>query len=226
MRAIVGVPRSSFERLNFVTVDGHLVWNGEFKGGTLGVSWLGEEDGYLKFLVEKGPCRVVGHGVVRLPAPRPKAPQTRSEVALDKRDWTASASVPDASHAFSGASIPIDYSAANAIDGDHWTGWRDMTQTQHPGQWFQVDMARPQEFDKIVLDNTWALYDSPEGYAVTVSDDGAHWSKPFAGGHGELGITTITFPLQKARWIRITQTGSNPTYHWSIFEMDVYRGKS
>ncbi len=26
------------------------------------------------------------------------------------------------------------------INGDHWTGWRDMARTWHPGQWFQVNM--------------------------------------------------------------------------------------
>ena len=77
---------------------------------------------------------------------------------------------------------------------------------------------------KIVLDNTWACWDSPEEYAVTVSDDGITWSPPVARGHGTLGITTITFPQHRARWIRVTQTGSNPTYNWSIYELNVYRG--
>jgi hypothetical protein len=84
-------------------------------------------------------------------------------------------------------------------------------------------MGRARTFRKIVLDNTWALWDSPKAYAVSVSDDGVHWSVPIAAGAGELGITTITFPAQTARCIRITQTGSDAAYHWSIYEMDVYR---
>jgi hypothetical protein len=39
----------------------------------------------------------------------------------------------------------------------------------------------------------------------------------------QLGITTITFETQTAQYIRITQTGQNATYHWSIYELDVYR---
>ena len=86
-------------------------------------------------------------------------------------------------------------------------------------------MIRRQNFDRIELDNTWALWDSPAEYAVTVSDDGLRWSEPVATGKGQLGITSIGFPIQTARWIRITQTGSNPTYHWSIYELNVFRGK-
>ena len=71
------------------------------------------------------------------------------------------ASVPDAAYLFSGHKYPVDASAANALDGDHWTGWRDMTRPQYPGQWFQVDMQQAQTFNQIVLENTWALWDSP-----------------------------------------------------------------
>ena len=74
--------------------------------------------------------------------------------------------------------VSVDVAAANALDGDHWTGWRDLTKTQYPGQWFQVDMQQAQTFDKIVLDNTWALWDSPQQYAVAVSNDGTTWSAP------------------------------------------------
>jgi hypothetical protein len=131
--------------------------------------------------------------------------------------------VADGVFPFSGGKIPVDISAANALDDDHWTGWRDLTKTQYPGQWFQVDMQQAQTFDKIVLDNTWALWDSPDKYAVAVSPDGTNWGAPIATGAGALGITTIAFPVQTARYLRIMQTGTNATYHWSIYELDVYR---
>jgi len=76
-----------------------------------------------------------------------------------------------------------------------------------------------------VLDNTWALWDSPEKYAVSVSNDGVAWSEPVASGAGQLGITTISFPPQSSRYFRITQTGTNPKYHWSIYELDVFLTK-
>jgi hypothetical protein len=52
-------------------------------------------------------------------------PPPANDVALDKKSWTATASAADGTFLFSGDKIPIDVSAANAIDGDHWTGWRD-----------------------------------------------------------------------------------------------------
>ncbi len=85
-------------------------------------------------------------------------------------------------------------------------------------------MQQAQTFDKIVLDNTWALWDSPSQYAVSLSADGTSWGAPVATGAGHLGLTTITFPTQTARYLRITQTGTNTLYRWSIYELEVYRG--
>jgi hypothetical protein len=98
-----------------------------------------------------------------------------------------------------------------------------MSRKQHSGQWFVVDMKSPQKFDKVVLDNTWALWDSPEEYALFVSSDGKNWGRPVASGKGKLGITEMHFPSQMARYIKIVQTGSNETYNWSIYEIDVCR---
>jgi hypothetical protein len=58
---------------------------------------------------------------------------------------------------------------------------------------------------------------------VTVSNDGKDWSDPVAQGAGALGITTISFPVQNARFIKISQTGSDSMYHWSVYEIDVCR---
>ncbi len=222
-RAVVGMPRASFSKLETIRVNGRPVWKDAFLTGAEDVTWEGDEGGYLRFGVGAGTWRFVGQGALRLESPKvPLVPERRG-VALEKRDWTATASVPDGTFLFSGAKIPIEVPAADALDGDHWTGWRDMTRTQYPGQWFQVDMKRRQSFDRIVLDNTWAQWDSPQAYEVTLSDDGLNWSTPIASGRGQLGITTIAFPRKTARWIRITQTGVNPTYHWSIYELTVYR---
>ena len=148
------------------------------------------------------------------------------ELPLEKKSWLATASIPDGTFVFSNNKIDIDGSAANAIDGDHWTGWRDTTKTQYPGQWLQVDMKKTQSFDRIDIDNTWAQWDSPNKYEVTVSEDAKKWSTPIATGTGQPGMTSIEFPRQSARYIRITQTGSDPKYNWSIFELDVFLKKS
>jgi hypothetical protein len=220
--AIVGIPKNAFSTLKSIKVNGAAVWNGTFRGGVQGVSWQSEDERYVKFTVAPGTWQFQGLGKLLLTSPKVPALAPKPAQPLEKKLWTASASVPDGQFAFSGAKIPIDVPAANALDGDHWTGWRDMTKTQYPGQWFQVDMQRPQRFAKIVLDNTWALWDSPAAYEVTVSQDGTTWSKPIATGKGELGITTINFKPQSARFIRVTQTGTNSKYHWSIYEFDVF----
>ncbi len=220
--AIVGIPKGSFTTLDAIKSGDATIWNGTFRGGVEGITWNGEDADYVKFNVAPGAWKFVASGKLPITSPKPLPSPPSQASALDKKTWTATAPVPDSTFAFSGDKIPIDGSAANALDGDHWTGWRDMTQTQHPGQWFQVDMKREERFAKVVLDNTWALWDSPDAYAVTVSKDGTTWTEPIATGRGALGITTITFPEQTGRYLRITQTGSRPTYHWSIYELDVF----
>ena len=221
--AMVGIPKGSFSKLDSIKINGTTVWNGSFSGEVAGVSRAGDDSGYVKFKVAPGTWKIVGSGVLPLTSPKPPPAPPSNDTALDKKGWTASASVADGIFPFSGGKIPVEVGAANALDGDHWTGWRDMTKMQYPGQWFQVDMKQEQAFDKLVLDNTWALWDSPDKYEVSVSNDGLNWGHPVASGRGQLGITTITFPLQHARYLRITQTGTNDKYHWSIYELDVLR---
>jgi hypothetical protein len=61
---------------------------------------------------------------------------------------------------------------------------------------------------------------------VLVSNDGLTWSQSIASGAGKPGITSISFPRQTARYIRITQTGTDTKYNWSIYELDVFREKT
>jgi alpha-L-rhamnosidase len=223
-RAVVGIPKKSFTTLRSITVNGVVVWNGAYQDKVKNIAWAGEDADYIKFYAGPGTWQFTGNGIIPLASPKPEARSYKETgIRLNNKIWTASASVADSSYLFSGDKIPVDIAAANAIDGDHWTGWRDMRATQYAGQWFQVDMKARQSFNKIVLDNTWALWDSPVQYTVTVSDNGKDWSKPVAQGRGKLGITKIEFPTQQARFIRITQNGTDATYHWSVYEMDVYR---
>jgi alpha-L-rhamnosidase len=223
--AIVGIPKVSFTTLNQIKANGTVIWNKTFVSGVAGLTWVGEDADYVKFSVVPGTWNFVGLGV--LPMTTPKAPASVAPVLvpLEKKTWTASASVPDGTYIFSGEKLIVDVAAANALDGDHWTGWRDMTKVQYPGQWFQVDMQKEQTFSKIILDATWAQWDSPAGYSVLVSQDGKTWSDPVATGAGQLGITTISFPVQHARFIKLVQTGTSAKYHWSIFEFNVYADK-
>ena len=221
--AIVGIPKVSFSKLKSIKVNGVTIWEGSYKGGVKGISWNGEDAGYIKFNAIPGSWNFVGTGTLPITSPKPVPQSASNGLVLDKKMWTATASVKDSLFLFSGAKLKIEVPAANAIDGDHWTGWRDVTKKQYPGQWFKVDMLEKQSFDKIVLDCTWALFDTPNKYSVSVSNDDKNWGTPVATGSGQLGITTITFPLQNARYLKITQAGRDTTYNWSVYEIDVFR---
>jgi hypothetical protein len=133
---------------------------------------------------------------------------TTGRSVFSRSGWLASASA-------SAAGSP----AASAIDGDITTRWSTGA-SQTPGQWFQVDMGSAKSFYKIVLDAGSSTGDFPRGYQVNVSSDGVNWGSPVATGVGAT-VTTITFPAQTARYIRVTQTGSVSTW-WSIHEFYVY----
>jgi fibronectin type 3 domain-containing protein len=129
------------------------------------------------------------------------------DVVLNRTGWVATALV--------GAS------PANAIDGNIATRWStDSLQTN--GQWFEVDMRSAKTIFKIVLDATPSPNDYPRGYQVNLSNDGSSWGSPVATGAGYSAVTTITFPPQTARYVRITQTGSATGNYWSIHEMNIY----
>lgn len=222
--AIVGIPKKSFTKLSEIKCNDTTIWKGAFIADAVsGLSWQGEDEDYVKFSVKSGSWKFLGVGQLPTDSPKPPAvPVVADDRALDKKSWTASASVGDGTFLFSGEKLVVDVAAANALDGDHWTGWRDMTKTQYAGQWFQVDMKKEEQFDKIVLDTTWAVWDTPQQYVVRISKDGKEWSQPIATGKGNKGITTITFPQKSARHVKVEQTGANPLYHWSIYEFDVF----
>ena len=224
-KSIVGIPKKSFTTLQTIQVNGKLVWNKQFINQVKGVAFYGEDEDYIMFETNAGDWKFVGSGLLHLNSPKIPAKNLLSAIPINQKNWTAKASVKDSTYLFSGDKIPIDISANNAIDGDHWTGWRDMTQKQYKGQWFELDMKQLQQFNKIELDNTWALWDSPKNYSVEVSTNGINWTKPIATGSGSLGITEITFPKQVARYIRVTQNGTDSLYHWSIYELTVFNIK-
>jgi hypothetical protein len=220
--AVVGIPKASFTTVKSIHVNGRAIWQGTFGGGVEGVTWKGEDDHFITFNVSPGTWTFIAHGDLPTASPKPPAVPSDRGVLLNQKSWTASASTPTSEYLCGAYKVKIDVSAANALDGDPWTGWRDMTGLQHPGQWWQVDMRKKEIFDHIVLDTTWAIFDTPDAYSITVSNDGQQWSQPVATGRGELGITTVAIPRQTARYIRVTQTGTK-AFNWSIYEMRVYR---
>ncbi len=126
---------------------------------------------------------------------------------LDSKGWIFAASS-------SAADAPL------TIDGSATTRWATKT-AQNPGQFLQIDFQRAESFDGIQLDTRGNPSDYPRGYRVFVSDDGSLWRGPVASGAGDGPVTGIRFPMQKARHVKIEQTGSDATHWWSIHEIFV-----
>ncbi|RTE08217.1 discoidin domain-containing protein [Paenibacillus whitsoniae] len=143
---------------------------------------------------------VVTAGALAAPEPiDPLAP-------LSRTTWTATASHGAAQ-------------AGNALDGNASTRWTTGT-AQVNGQYYQVDMKANRTFNRLVLDTTGSSGDYPRKYEVYVSTDGSSWGSAISSGSGSM-VTTIDFPVQIARYIRVVQTGSVGVY-WSIHEFNVY----
>jgi hypothetical protein len=133
-------------------------------------------------------------------------------VALPRTGWVASASTTGGDGGDG---------AVNAIDGNECSRY-STDASQATGDWFELDLGAPYAFGVIMLDGDSDPADFPSRYAVYVSGDGMTWSAAVANGLGSSsGATTVVFPEQTARYIKIQLTAgaSNP---WSIDEIKVF----
>jgi hypothetical protein len=132
---------------------------------------------------------------------------------LARTGWSAAAS-----------STESGGSPNNALDGNLSTRWSTGTH-QTTGQWFQVDLGQTMTFQKLVLDATNSPNDYPRSYAVYVWQIGTNRAilQPVATGKGSGAVTTITLlAAVTGRYVRVVQTGSDPTWWWSIDEFNLY----
>ncbi|MEO7275313.1 MAG: c-type cytochrome [Vicinamibacterales bacterium] len=125
------------------------------------------------------------------------------------------------------------------------------TAPQQPGMWYQVELPAPILVAEIQFESTpggrvnaptgaFAAggggrggrgapapppppgSGAPRGYEIRVSVDGVSWSAPLAQGQGALSNAIAVRPVQ-AKFVRITQTGTDPNYPWSIQRLRLYR---
>ncbi len=133
-------------------------------------------------------------------------------VSLPRTGWTASAST-------TGGDGSAD--AANALDGVECSHFSTGV-NQAPGQWFELDMGATFSFSVVVLDGDADSADFPGNYALYVSTDGTNWGSAVVNGLGSSsGITTIVFPEQQARYIKIQLTASSSS-PWALDEIKVF----
>src|SRR4051812_35449960 len=109
---------------------------------------------------------------------------------------------------------------ADAFDDDATTRWTTAA-AQQPGQSLVTDLGRARTVDRMVLDTGVDRGDYPRGWTLSVSGDGANW-RDVASGAGQGQLTTIDFQPTRARYLRVTQTGSAGNW-WSVAEVRVYR---
>ena len=176
-----------------------------------------------------GKWQVVGKGVLPLGSPKPPRPKPARRVALDKRGWVATASVPDSTFLFSGAKIPIAVPAAHALDGDAWTGWRDRTRTQYPGQWFQVDLGSTVSVGRIVMDlppsTSWGA--RTQTILIQGSTDGTNYSTVVGTANYTFdpstgNTVTVTFSSASVRYLKLTFTANTAWPAGQLSELQAY----
>ena len=101
--------------------------------------------------------------------------------------------------------------------------------------WFQIELSQAANVAEVQLDTMAtggrgggggrgaAPVGGPVKYQVQVSADGTTWSAPVAQGSGQSPTTTIPFKPVQAKFIRITQTASDPSAPiWAIQRLRVY----
>ena len=105
--------------------------------------------------------------------------------------------------------------------------------------WFQIELPQPANVVEVLVDTLAGGRGNlgfgfgrgrgsmPAGplaaYRLQVSMDGTTWSEPLAEGAGQNPTTTITIKPVQAKFVRITQTGTEENAPvWSIQSLRLY----
>ena len=93
---------------------------------------------------------------------------------------------------------------------------------QENGQTVTIDLSESLSFDQILLNSSGSSNDYTRSFTVFVSSNGSDWGSAQVSGSGEGAITSIEFPVQTQRYIRISQTGSSANFGWPIDELEIF----
>ena len=137
-------------------------------------------------------------------------PEPEPDNSLDRSKWILSAS-----HNANQVGRMVDNAAS--------TRWSSGT-PQSPDQYITIDLTERLNFNRIKLDSSGSANDYPRAYSVFVSSDGINWGSPITTGIGSGRVTEISLSAQAARYIRISQVGSNANFWWSVHELEVFSG--
>jgi glucosylceramidase len=114
---------------------------------------------------------------------------------------------------------PAGEDPAAAVDGDASTRWSS-GQAQEPGHYLQVDLGTRTAFRRVAIDSGGNLGDYARNWELSVSDDATTW-RTLAAGTGTSQLTNIDLPHTKARYLRVTSTGTAGNW-WSIADLRLY----
>jgi hypothetical protein len=140
--------------------------------------------------------------------------------------------VPIPSTKWRAVASSLQSSAGDAFDGNPATRWTS-GEAQHPGQFFEVDLGQDTCVAAVELLPGPFSSDYPRQLRVEVSLDEVRWIqvKDMSGmqvrllralySRVEPSIDLVFLP-RLARYVRLTQTGSDPFEWWSIAEMRVF----
>ena len=160
---------------------------------------------------------------------QPELVASLPRLLTDTQAWTISAS-------HNAAAAPL---ASGAVAGSRW----DTAGPQAPGMWIQVALPDTVPLTEIHLETIVpgargarggrggraggrgaGPVAGPAAYEVQLSEDGRTWSAPAARGAGQTPLTVIAFPPARARYVRITQTGTaQGNEAWGIAALRLYR---
>jgi hypothetical protein len=139
-----------------------------------------------------------------------------------------------------GATLPIAAASASAgaellprlTDGDLVSRW-EAHRSQQPGDSLTLDLASPKQVRGVELVLGGYVADFPRRLLIETSTDGAAWEEVWSGSGGGPALTgallhprvmplTFQFAPRTARYIRLTQLGSDPVFYWSVAELKVF----
>jgi hypothetical protein len=148
--------------------------------------------------------------------------------------WTypeLASAVPVLMHQQSTWKATASHESDRAVRAFGTAGWSSLI-PQQPGMWFQFELPEPVMLTELQFQSSggYAPPNAPpkpvpyaRGYKVQVSLDGATWSEPVAEGAGSGSSVAIAFEPVKARFVRITQTGSVVgAPNWAIQQLQLY----
>ena len=125
---------------------------------------------------------------------------------LSRTGWVASSNAPSSS----------SDAAANALDGNLKTRFSS-DEDQKPGLYFELNLGTVATFDELLMDVPNSPHDYARGYEIEVSNNGTSWTTvATCAGNGTTEI--VSFPSQKAQYVKVVLTASNSSWWWSIDE--------